>query len=248
VESRLDRVLVIRILTLMTDTLLVTMFSARPTAAENCYAETVTVTIQGALQTTSHLICPGSSAGLTENVDLPSQQALTNACAATVAVLDLPLVLYCFADDAEAPELTPAIVASAFRRIPLPPSKLIVQPPNGRTLVNFATNFYTETGPFTRSVTLLGQRVELEITPASYTWNFGDGGSTSTSSPGAAYPDLEVTHAYLRKGRVAPSVDTTYTATYRVNGGPAQPVPGSVTVAGGPVSLQVVTASPQLVG
>jgi hypothetical protein len=144
--------------------------------------------------------------------------------------------------------VTNEMIASAFRRIPLPPSKLIVQPPNGRTLVNFATNFYTETGPFTRAVTLLGQRVELDITPAAYMWNFGDGGSTSTSSPGAAYPDLEVTHTYLRKGRVSPRVDTTYTATYRVNGGPAQPVPGSVTIAGGPVPLQVVTASPQLVG
>ncbi|MDQ4052604.1 MAG: hypothetical protein M3237_07870, partial [Actinomycetota bacterium] len=34
-------------------------------------------------------------------------------------------------------QLTPDMVASAFARIPLPPSKLVVQPPNGRTLVNF---------------------------------------------------------------------------------------------------------------
>ncbi|MDQ4052135.1 MAG: hypothetical protein M3237_05465, partial [Actinomycetota bacterium] len=135
-----------------------------------------------------------------------------------------------------------------LRRIPLPPSKLVVQPPNGRTLVNFETNFYTESEPFTRSVTLLDQRVQLEITPASFGWRFGDGESRSTSSPGSAYPDLEVTHRYLRKGRVAASVDTTYTASYRVNGGPSQPVPGSVTIPGAPVSLQVVTASPQLVG
>ncbi len=145
-------------------------------------------------------------------------------------------------------QLTPDMVASAFARIPLPPSKLVVQPPNGRTLVNFETNFYTESEPFTRSVTLLGQRVQLEITPASFGWRFGDGESRSTSSPGSAYPDLEVTHRYLRKGRVAASVDTTYTASYRVNGGPSQPVPGSVTIPGAPVSLQVVTASPQLVG
>ena len=145
-------------------------------------------------------------------------------------------------------ELTPDMVAAAFARIPLPPSKLIVQPPNGRTLVNFETNFYTETEPFTRSVTLLGQRVALSITPATFGWRFGDGESRSTSSPGAAYPDLEITHTYLRKGRVAASVDTTYTATYRVNGGPTQPVPGTVTIPGAAVPLRVVTASPQLVG
>ena len=140
------------------------------------------------------------------------------------------------------------VVASAFRQIPLPPSRLIVQPRNGRTLVNFDTNFYTETQPFTRSVTLLGQRVELAITPVSFAWRFGDGESRSTSSPGTAYPDLEITHSYLRKGRVTPSVDTTYTATYRVNGGPSRPVPGSVTIPGNPVPLRVGTASPQLVG
>jgi hypothetical protein len=152
------------------------------------------------------------------------------------------------AETTEVIQLTPAIVASAFARIPLPASKLMVQPPNGRTLVNFATNFYTETEPFTRSVTLLGQRVELSIRPAAFAWRFGDGESTSTSSPGSAYPDLEITHAYLRKGRFAPSVDTTYTATYRVLGGPAQPVPGSVTIPGESVSLEVVSASPRLVG
>ena len=140
------------------------------------------------------------------------------------------------------------MVATALRRIPLPPSKLLVQPPNGRTLVNFETNFFTEAEPFTRAVTLLGQRVVLRITPASFRWRFGDGESAATTSPGAAYPDLEITHSFLRRGRVAPSVDTTYTATYRVNGGPAQPVPGSVTVSGSTVTLRVVTARPQLVG
>ncbi len=97
-------------------------------------------------------------------------------------------------------------------------------------------------------MTLLGQRVELSITPTSFAWRFGDGKSTTTSGPGSAYPDLEITHNYLRKGRVTPSVDTTYTATYRVNGGPVQPVPGRVTIAGTAVPLRVVTARPQLVG
>jgi hypothetical protein len=152
------------------------------------------------------------------------------------------------AEEPAEPQLTSGMVAEAFARVPLPPSQLIVQPPNGRTLVNFETNFYTETEPFTRSVTLLGQQVELSITPTSFAWRFGDGKSRTTSSPGSAFPDLEITHSYLRKGRVTPSVDTTYTATYRVNGGPSQPVPGIVTIAGSAVPLRVVTARPQLVG
>ena len=43
-------------------------------------------------------------------------------------------------------------------------------------------------------------------------------------------------------------MDTTYTATYRVNGGPWRDVPGSVTIPGAPVELEVLTATPTLVG
>ena len=130
----------------------------------------------------------------------------------------------------------------------LPAAQLEVQPPNGRTLVNFATNFYTEREEFTRRVQLLGQRVQLRITPAQFTWHFDDGESTTTTSPGAPYPKLEITHDYLRKGGVSPRVDTTYTAVFRVGGGGWQPVPGSVTIPGEAVDLEIVEASPLLVG
>jgi hypothetical protein len=140
------------------------------------------------------------------------------------------------------------MVAAALKAIPLPPSVLQIQPINGRTLVNFDTNFYTATRAFDRTVPLLGQQVDLHIVPSGFGWRFGDGDSMTTEEPGAPYPDLQVTHRYLRKGKVAPSVDTTYTATYSVNGGPWADVPGSVTIPGGPVELQVLTATPTLVG
>ncbi len=140
------------------------------------------------------------------------------------------------------------MVAAAFARIPLPASQLAIQPANGRTLVNFDTNFYTDSTPFTRTVTLLGRQVTLDITPTTWTWTFGDGTTTSTSTPGAPYPALDITHTYQRKGRVDPSVATTYTATYRVGGGPSRPVPGAVTIPGPAVALDVRTAPPRLVG
>ena len=56
-----------------------------------------------------------------------------------------------------------------------------------------------------------------------------------------------MTHRYLEKGRVAPSVDTTYTATFRVNGGPWHDVRlGNDRWCS--VDLQVLTATPTLVG
>ena len=146
------------------------------------------------------------------------------------------------------PEVTPGLVAAAFQRIPLPEAELIVQPPGGRTLVNFDTNFYTERGELTRTVTLLGRRVELRIWPERFGWRFGDGKGTWTTSPGSAYPDLEITHRYLRKGRVTPSVDTTYAAQFRVGDGPWRDVNGTVTIPGTPEELRVVTARPVLVG
>lgn len=145
-------------------------------------------------------------------------------------------------------QITNAMVARAFKRIPLPASELIVQPPGGETLVNFATNFYTEAAPFERSVTLVGQRVDLRIRPSGFAWSFGDGEERTTTRPGAAYPALEITHEYTRAGQVGPSVDTTYSAEFRVNGGAWEPVVGTVTMAGEPVALQVRTASPTLVG
>jgi hypothetical protein len=84
--------------------------------------------------------------------------------------------------------------------------------------------------------------------PSGFGWRFGDGGSLATDEPGSPYPQLDVTHRYLKKGHVGPSVDTTYTATFRVNGGPWRDVPGSVTIPGAPVGLDVVTATPTLVG
>jgi hypothetical protein len=144
--------------------------------------------------------------------------------------------------------VTPGLVAAAFQQIPLPASELRVQPANGRTLVNFETNFYTDAAPFDRTVTLLGQRVDLRIVPSRFGWRFGDGQVLDSTDAGARYPDLRITHDYQRKGEVRPSVDTTYTATYRVNGGPWATVPGSVTIPGDTVVLQVLTARPVLVG
>jgi hypothetical protein len=140
------------------------------------------------------------------------------------------------------------MVAAALARMALPAATLKVQPANGRTLVNFDTNFYTEIQPLDRTITLLGQQVDLHIVPSQFGWRFGDGEALNTEQPGAPYPHLDVTHSYLTKGAVAPSVDTTYTAQFRVNGGPWRGVPGSVTIAGAPVDLQVLTATPTLVG
>lgn len=146
--------------------------------------------------------------------------------------------------------LTPRLVQHAFERLAWPASTVVVQPPQGKTLVNFDTNFYTtNTGPTTRTVTLIGQRVTIEATPTAYTWHFGgDSGDRTTGDPGAPYPDLRVTHRYTQVGSVRPSVDTTYAGRYRVGNGGWRAIPDTLTVPGAAVDLQVVSATPHLVG
>jgi hypothetical protein len=148
--------------------------------------------------------------------------------------------------------LTPAEVERAFQRLSWPASPIVVQPPKGRTLVNFDTNFYTtNTHPTTQTVTLIGQQVTIEATPTEYTWHFGSGATDAdlaTSDPGAAYPDLRVTYRYTRVGDVNPSVDTTYSGRYRVGNGDWETIPSTLTVPGAAVDLQVVSATPHLVG
>jgi hypothetical protein len=144
--------------------------------------------------------------------------------------------------------LTPGMVARAFRAIDLPASQIQVQPPNGSTLVNLDTNFYTDQPAFDRTVTLLGRRVDLRIWPSQFRWVFGDGSEVPSASPGAPYPDLLITHKYLHRGGVNPRVDTTYSARFRVDGGAWRDVAGTVTIPGEPVALRVITATPVLVG
>lgn len=145
------------------------------------------------------------------------------------------------------PQVTPGMVQRALERVRLPEPDLSVQPPGGRTLINFETNFFTAAEPFTETVTLLGRRVDLDISPSQFRWAFGDGEGLTTTEPGAPYPDLELTHTYLEQGQVRPQVTTVYTADYRVDGGPWQPVPGSVDITSDPVDLTVTEVTNQLV-
>lgn len=200
--------------------------------------------VVGAEQEVAEAGCAGAS---TVALSGPRDSDLDAICVQTAISQGRNPFAFCDLNTDQALTVTPGMVAAAFRRIPLPPSVLVVQPAGGRTLVNFATNFYTESGPFTRTVGLLGRRVELRIWPSRFGWVFGDGASLATSSAGSPFPDLDVTHGYRSAGWVGPRVDTTYAAEFRVDGGRWRAVPGSVTIPGAPVDLEVVTARPVLV-
>lgn len=146
------------------------------------------------------------------------------------------------------PQVTAAMVLQAFRRIPLPSLRSHSQPAN-KTLINFDTIFFTEAEPLTRQLTLLGQRVRLEITPSRFEWEHGDGTTATTTTPGAPYPAKDIVYRYADAHRtVAHRVSVTWSAEYSLNGGPLKPVDGTVTTTGPATPLRVAEASPALSG
>lgn len=162
----------------------------------------------------------------------------------------------CFEPD-EAPAaqaVTAEAVLRAFERIPVPASEVVIQPPGGETLVNLDTVFSTEAEPFRRTIGLLGHRVELDIWASEFRWVNGDGTVLVTDwagrawSKGAKVGEL-ITHRYdeARRG-LRPRVDTTWSARYRVDGGPWRDVGGTVTITGDPHDLAVLSAEPKLAG
>ena len=146
------------------------------------------------------------------------------------------------------PQVTPAMVLAAFRRIPLPELRSISQPAT-KTLINFDTIFYTRAEPLTRTVTILGQSVRLEIKPARFVWEHGDGTSVTTATPGSAYPRKDIVYRYSDAHvTVDHRVVVTWSAQWSLNGGPLQPVAGTVTTTGPVTPLRVAEASPALSG
>lgn len=140
--------------------------------------------------------------------------------------------------------LTADLILKAFRDVPLPDSVIRVQPPKHFTVVNFPTLFITDAEPFPATVRLLGRRVDLRIEPTSYLWHHGDGTQQRSSWPGKSYdgefdPDDYIWHKYETLGVVRPSVDTTWSATYSVDGGPWVEVSGTVTQPGVATDLKV---------
>ncbi len=125
-------------------------------------------------------------------------------------------------------------VLSAFRRLALAPSPLMVQPDADQVLVRMDTIAFTDDTPQVLSTSLLGVDVVFTVSPVAFTWDFGadggDGAPFTTTSPGHAYPDQDVAYAYRHVGTGQVSLTTTWAATYTVGvDRTVRQVPGTAT-------------------
>ncbi len=144
--------------------------------------------------------------------------------------------------------LTWTDVLSAIRQVGVPGAS--VRGPDF-TLVNLKTTFYTVPTIIDRPLTIIGYNVDVHVSPSTYTWHWGDGTTGTTDTPGHPYPSTDVTHMYVHATPphqpLQVSVDVTYSARYRVDGGAWQDIPQALTITGEPRNLPVKQASAVLV-
>jgi hypothetical protein len=123
--------------------------------------------------------------------------------------------------------IDPVSIASELRdHLPVPDMAISANPGTG--LVALPSWFWIDGydgAPISSSDTLGGVTVDVQIVPQRYTWSFGDGATLETSSPGKPYPaQSDVQHVYEQSslsagGAFAVTVEITFSAQYRVNGG-----------------------------
>ncbi|MEX2230412.1 MAG: hypothetical protein WEB13_12335 [Dehalococcoidia bacterium] len=152
------------------------------------------------------------------------------------------------------PVINPSVVAAQLiSTIPLPPMSIGTNPATG--LVALPSWFWVagyDGQPRTAARTLGGTTVYVMISPSRYQWSFGDGGALATTSPGRAYPSTsDIQHRYQRTSLSAGGIywvtlQVTFTAWYRVNGGswlPLTPITRSYSQAYWVQQLQSVLTS-----
>jgi hypothetical protein len=119
-----------------------------------------------------------------------------------------------------------AVAADLLDHVPVPQIKIGVNPAPG--LVALPSWFWIEGyngAPITASESLASTTVEVQITPTSYRWTFGDGAKLETSSLGRAYPATsDIRHTYEQSslavgGKFTVTVEVTFNARYRISGG-----------------------------
>ncbi|MGW6173819.1 hypothetical protein ACWF5H_10040 [Arthrobacter sp. NPDC055138] len=139
----------------------------------------------------------------------------------------------------------PVVTIEFFRRLPIAPSGLSVEPVP-HTLIGAETNVYASPNEQTFTEHIDGFDVTVRAIPTSYTWSYGDGSSLGpTSQPGGPLPadrlgeKTATSHRYTDTGDVQVSLTTTYRGEYSINGSDWIAISGEAQVDSAAVALSV---------
>lgn len=115
-------------------------------------------------------------------------------------------------------DLLPRMTQEDFRRLSITPAPAHMQPEGGEVLVNKPTIVFTEASVQTFRTDLLGYGVDVEATPRSFAWDFGDGSRPLvTAQVGQPYPSFDLARTYLAPTHTRITMTATWTGRYRVD-------------------------------
>lgn len=131
-----------------------------------------------------------------------------------------------------------------------PASVTITAEPSTWSILGSHTNFFTTATKHTASGSVLGHPVTVTFTPVAYRWDYGDGTTRETTTPGADWSALgqedftatATSHVYREKAIVQASVTVVYTASVTLASGTSIPVTGTLDRSSAAVPLELFTA------
>jgi len=108
--------------------------------------------------------------------------------------------------------------------------------PSGWVVVGLPANFFGSAERQVLAGTVLDAPAEVRFTPVSYTWDFGDGQSLTSSSPGSTWASLGLpefsrtatSHTYSEPGAFTIRLTVSFSAEYRFGVDAFIPLVGSV--------------------
>lgn len=157
-------------------------------------------------------------------------------------------------DGRDAPTTTPVVTTREVAHL-VPGVAGQGMEPNGWMVAGLPTNFYADAAPRVVSTTLLGSPAEVRFTPVSFTWDHGDGASTTSATGGSRWASLSLaefsetatSHVYDRPGDYTITLTILYSAEYRIGGGEWRALAGTVPSTAPPMTASAKAAKTVLV-
>jgi hypothetical protein len=136
-----------------------------------------------------------------------------------------------------------------------PDPGVVIAEPNGWAVRGLDANFFATARQQTRDGTVLGTAVTVRFTPVSFLWDYGDGTSRRTATPGtswarsriAEFDPTATSHRYSSDGDVSVRLTVSLRAEFRVAGGGWIPVDGTLDLPVPAVGMHVGTIETVLV-